>query len=273
MINIRASMLPSYQDCPRRSAAGQFREIITSTGYTLNQRPQIVGIAVGQGLHAGVKLQAETFISSGSWGSIDDAIESGIDRYHQDIKDGVLFDNNTVSSNEAEKQIITQVKSFVYEVTPRIKPVQSERKYYSVSDKEFEFSGSPDLIDVADIIDDIKGGARSRLYHGEMGGYILLRQANDLVKTKGVRIWHMPRVSTKKSYPGASLHEYDVKLCILSASYTISQIKSNVRSFLKTKSSWAFPANPLSMMCSDKYCTAYGTDFCEFNNKECKVLC
>jgi hypothetical protein len=267
MINIRASMLPSYQDCPRRSAAGQFRDIITSAGYTLNQRPQIVGIAVGQGLHAGVKLQAETFISSGSWGSIDDAIESGIDRYHQDIKDGVLFDNNTVSSNEAEKQIITQVKSFVYEVTPHIHPIQSERKYYSMIDKEFEFTGSPDLIDSASIIDDIKGGAKSRPYHGQFGGYALLRRANGEPETTGCRVWHMPRVSTKKNYPGATLHEYDVKLCILSASYTVKQIKNNVNSFLTTKSSWAFPANPLSMMCSDKYCTAYGTDFCEFKCK------
>lgn len=268
MINIRASMLPSYQDCPRRSAAGQFRTIIEAAGYTLNQRPQIVGIAVGQGLHAGVKQQADTFISSGQWGSIDDAIDSGIDRYHQDIKDGVIFDNNTVSSNEAEKQIITQVKSFVYEVTPHIKPVKCERKYISVTeDKEFEFTGSADLIDTDDIIDDIKGGARSRPYHAQFGGYALLRRAEREGETKGCRVWHMPRVSTKKSYPGAQMHVYDVKLCILSASYTINQIKSNVKSFLKTKSSWAFPANPLSMMCSDKYCPAWGTEFCEFNRK------
>lgn len=267
MINIRASMLPSYQDCPRRSASKQFKQIIIAAGYTLRELPVIVGVAVGNGLHAGVKQQADTFISSGSWGSIDDAIEVGINKYHRDIIDGVDFDNNTVNSNEAEKQIVTQVKSFVYEVTPHIKPIESERKFYSVADKDFEFTGSTDLIDEAGIIDDIKGGARCRPYHAQLGGYALLRRANDLTETSGCRLWHMPRVSTKKSYPGATRIDYDVKLCILSASYTINQIKSNVRSFLKTKSSWAFPANPLSMMCSDKYCPAWGTDFCEFNRK------
>jgi hypothetical protein len=268
MINIRASMLPSYQDCPRRAASKQFRQLITAAGYELRQMPPTVAIPVGNGLHMGVKTMADHYISTGTWASIDDAIESGIQKYHTDIKDGVMYDNNTVSNNEAEQQIITAVKSFVYEVTPLIKPRICERQYYSVADQEFEFTGSADLIDQTDFVDDIKGGARSRPYHAQLGGYALLKKANGDGETKGCRVWHMPRISTKKSYPGAQLHEYDVKLCILSASYTIKQIKSNVKSFLYTKSSWAFPANPLSMMCSDKYCPAWGTEFCEFNRKD-----
>lgn len=267
-INIRSSMLPSYADCCLRSASKQFKRLILDAGYTLRELPKTVGIPVGNGVHAAVKMHVEKYIETGVWGNVSESIDIAIDKYKSDSGDGIMFDATTVSGNEAEKQIITAVKSFVFEVTPHIKPIETEKQYNSIVDNEFSFTGSPDLIDESEFIDDIKGGAKCRPYHSQLGGYGLLRKTNGYAAPKGMRLWHLPRVSTKKTYPGAQKIEYDVSQCVLSASYTIKLIQSHVRNFIKTGSTWAFPANPMSMLCSDKFCPAWGTDVCKYFRKD-----
>ena len=49
---LRASMLPSWPDCPRRGAAKQWRHGVNTAGYHLRESRSSVGAAVGTAVHA-----------------------------------------------------------------------------------------------------------------------------------------------------------------------------------------------------------------------------
>jgi hypothetical protein len=55
-MNIRASMLPSYPDCPRRAAAKQFKKDIQAAGYELRQTAPSAGSSAGTSVHKGSEV-------------------------------------------------------------------------------------------------------------------------------------------------------------------------------------------------------------------------
>lgn len=268
MIKIRASSLPSYSDCPRRSAASSFKWLVREAGYDLRERQHSIGAAVGTASHTAAIYNVKAIIEHGTPGTLADAIENGIIDYRKNAAGGILFDGTTVSNNEAERQIQTLGYYFYNDVLPKIQPAAAERYLPVVLGDGFMLTGHTDIESVSDDIDDLKFGSKMRPYHGQLGAYATIKQAHDKRETKQLKIWHMPRVSTKKQYPGTQKIVLDNELCIKSALSTIKRIKSDVTRFQATGDAWEFPANPMSMMCSDKYCPAWGTNFCDFGRKE-----
>jgi hypothetical protein len=262
-IYIRASMLPSWNDCPRRSAAQQYRKIITGTGYRLNETLPSIGGSVGTSVHSGSEHTLKNMLSTGVQAKKKECFDVGIETFKKLIVEGAVFDNITPTGNVAEQQILQMINAYYIQVAPKLTISRIENQYEIEFDDDVIFTGKSDVETTDNFIRDIKGGVKPKPFHAQLGGYSLLRGTDTGIKSAGLVIDYLPRVSAAKSYPGASTFNFDVGYCESMAWHNIRQIANSVREFLKTGSCWSFPCNPMSIICSEKYCPAFGTDFCE----------
>jgi hypothetical protein len=261
-IEIHASTLPSYADCPRRSAAKAFGRLVTDAGYEFRKSPAGIGAAVGTAVHAAADHIMQEKIKTDVLGDIVNAIEIGVEGFKKEISDGVVWDTTTENQNSAEKQIIRLLGSFYSEVAPLIKPKSTEINYRAAIADGFELTGRIDLEDLDESVHDWKTGSILKPYHGQMGTYSLLKKSVSLIP-KELVIHYLPRVSIKKNYPGAQRIPYDRALCERAAWSILQIIIRDIKNFQRTQNPWSFAANPMSMLCSEKFCPAYKTQFCE----------
>jgi hypothetical protein len=270
MISIRVSMLPSYADCPRRAAAKQWRRLIVDKGFDLRELEKPIGTAVGDGGHEIARLLC--IAKRDGIAVMDyDVIDAGIEKFRDSSANGILFDETTSNKNDAEKQVQMLGRSFCAQVLPNVMPEIVE--CHDGSGQEVTRSARfedrititmhPDLETRDNTIEDWKFGKLFPYTVPQLGGYSLGRHSNGSPRPVGLTMWHLPRTSLKKAFPGASPHKYDVALCEKAAFATISRACADVTKFQESGEPWCFPANPLSMMCSDKYCPAWGSNFCE----------
>jgi len=264
IIYIRSSMLPSWNDCPRRSAAQQYRKEIVNAGYTLRQREPSVGGIIGTAVHAGSTNTLSIKLTTGEYADVSDCIEIGIDSMRIEIADGAIMDATTATKNIAETQTIQMIKSYCIQIAPTIIPaIMPEKQRQATILPGVIFTGKSDVETVDNAIRDVKGGVKEKMFHGQLGGYSLLKKADTKTATDKLFIDYLPRVSPKKTYPGAKTIKYNVALCEEITYYTILQIAKSVSTYRKTGNVYAFPCNPMSVLCSDKYCQAFKTNFCE----------
>lgn len=263
MITIRASMLPSYADCPRRAAANLLRKILTDMGYGLRKTPTSAGALVGIGVHAGAEYCMNHKLANGDTGKLNDMIELSLTKYKIEImKCPVSWDSTTTKKNDAECQIIGLCGVFMAEVAPEVKPIRkAEQRVKAQIEEGFELSGKPDL-DTEFGIEDWKSGTVIRPHHQQLGGYSLLKRTHEGMSPAGLRLWHMKRVAVGKPQSPVKKIIYHVEECERAAFATIKHVIRDVRNFQANQDPWSFAANPMSMMCSDKYCPAWGTAFC-----------
>lgn len=263
MIKIRASSLPSYADCPRRASCGIVSQAIADAGYTVKPNRAGIGAAVGIGFHeSAAHISTEKMVRGAVPAKLDDAIEKGIVKYHEEIADGVEFDATTDSNNTAEKQIIRITRCFASDVITNITPVNIEVRRIAPLSDDFELTGRLDAETDSDEITDWKSGARRPVALAQMGGYSLLRRTVTETAAQSLSLFHLPRTNIKKVYPGATRIEYPVDVAEREAYIVSSYIMRDVRAFLKTGNPNVFACNAMSMMCSEKYCRAFGTDYC-----------
>jgi hypothetical protein len=265
MINIRASMLSSYSDCPRRAAAGQFKEVIEGFGYNIKKLPSRVGATLGTSVHAGTKFTIDKKISTGLIAiNTSDAIDISINKYDELSNDGVEYDTVTPGKNDAQKQIIQLVNSFHSEIAPNINPLSTETFRKNIVTEDITISGSSDIETKDNSIDDIKSGAVMRPCQVQLGLYSILKGSEKgNVFAKATRQIWLPRTALKKSYPGAQVFSYDINLCHKFAYTMVFNIARDIKNFIKSQNPWCFPVNPMSVLCSEKWCPCYKTNFCE----------
>jgi hypothetical protein len=263
LIRIRSSMLPSAADCMRRAAAAQFKTEITDAGYRLRERLPVIGGIVGTGTHKGTEHTIETYIKTGNHARITDCIEIGIESIKSEIISGIIWDPTTPSKNDAEQQCKQMVNAYCVMIAPNIKPVAVPEKYRQAKiSEDILFTGSTDIETIENDIRDVKTGYALKPFQAQQGGYSLLRKAAIKQPTNRLIVDFLPRTSVKKTFPGPTTKIYDVDLCEQMAYSIILRIASAVRKFRLAGNSNAFPCNPMSILCSEKYCTAFGTEFC-----------
>jgi|GEM_PF-5878378 len=272
METIRISMLPNVQDCCRRACVNQFHNIIIDAGYSLNDRRVGIYTAVGNGTHAAIRNLLSYKIVTGQTNKEKDNVDAGIAEYDKSVKEAdepLIYDKITPTHDAAYKQIVRFVKIFRRDVEPHLKFPETatddkcierdvERKV-----KGYTVRGHIDITTFKTIFD-TKTGARIRPYHTQLGGYGNLAISDGDPKPEHLAIIHIPRVSLDKSYPGTKFIKYDVDFCLKESWYVINQLIRDVEDFKIKGDPACFKANPQSTLCSDKYCRAYGTDFCKY---------
>lgn len=204
-----------------------------------------------------------TALKDGVTADIETAIDAAIDKYEEKTSQGVDFDDRTNSHNAARKQIRTILTNLLSEINPDAGKniLDLERRIIADIDEDFQLSGQPDIAMVSSV-DDTKFGGVLRPAQCQFGGYSLLRKSVGHV-VKKTRMIYAPRVSVGSAYPGVQVVTYDPAVCERAAWWTIKSIVRDVRRYRELQAPTVFQCNPMSQMCSSRYCEAHGTDWCE----------
>ena len=270
MLTIRASSLPSYSDCPRRAATRLIPDTITAAGYTLREPQQGIGSIFGTAFHAGASAVVAGKLI-GARVNLASAVELSISTLEERVESApTQFDSTTPTVSDAKTQLQALGRSFYHDVAPGIYPgVPPETRRVAQLSADVMISGTIDVESVDSVISDYKTG-HLRNHFGQMGIYSLLRKTDQGASAAGLNIIHFPRVRVGKPYPGAQLVKYQVPVSERHAWATVGYMLRDVKEFIETKRPDSFACNPMSMICSQKYCPCWGTKFCEVTtlNKE-----
>ena len=259
---VRASSLPSYADCALRYAADNLRAEISALGYDLRHLPTGIAAANGTAVHAGAAHILRAKIETGEYGDLADAAEIA----HASLadsadKDEIAYDALTPTMNAAEQQVLRQTRAYHEYVAPTLEPVAVERELRARIKPGFLLVGHLDVAAPLDL-NDTKTGRVSRNHAGQLGAYALLERTH---RRKANRLFvnFVQRVPMNKPQPRPVLEEYDAARAERVATRTIKRIVDDIETLRRTgEPEAAFLPNPSSMLCSDKWCRAWGTQLC-----------
>lgn len=268
MPNIRASMLPSYFDCARRAAAKQFRQEIEAAGFKLRDTLPSVGATFGTSAHAAGEYLLRHKAQNYSDASESQALEVAMQRFGEETGEGVEWDDTTPNRNTAEFQL-RRVVSAIADFSKRVMPKAVELELRADAGDGFELTGHIDLLTADAVVRDLKTGALHRPYQSQLGAYALLARSNG-EQVNAVAIDWIARTPKTRPQPPVQTESYPLIACEQAAFATIQRIKDDYFKFRSSGDPWAFPANPMTMMCSAQYCPAFGTSFCNMHLKESK---
>lgn len=257
---IRPSSLSSYMDCGRRAATKLFWREIADAGFVLRPLPASIGAATGTGTHTGMAYMLREKMLSGDLGNATECEHRALESLSEQIAPGVVYDSTSPDLNTAQKQVIRQVKSYRLYIAPKLNPIAVEQRYEAQVSDDMTLSGQVDIAENG--VRDLKTG-KLRPNHPQYGSYSLLLRTHGIEVPRIVEDF-VPRVSLKQEQPEPQEIVYDVAQCENVAMSLIRKLERDYREFLESGDPNAFLANPSSMLCSPKYCSAHGTTFCQF---------
>lgn len=260
---IRASSSNEYSTCPRRWAARALAaEIAMAGNYQLRETPQSVGASVGTGTHAAITHALQVQIDTGVLGNATEAEQKGLEAFAQDIEArGVTFDDLTSTKSQGEVQIVRQAKAYRAKIAPVVKPKLVERRL------EADFgnvivSGQADILEHEFKMDDIKTGRMVSPHPPQYGLYVMLHEAHTGDKIVEFDEQFVPRCPVRAEQAPPQVIAYDVETCKLEAKAVMRHIVKDLEEWDRTGDAGTFISNPSSHLCSDKWCPAWGTNFC-----------
>lgn len=276
----RCSALPDFPDCNRRGAARMLRRLIEAMGFKLKRPPNGAGAMVGTAVHSGAAVMLEEKGRSGVVAPESVATDAAIHSLREKVREGVAYDQLTTNLMDAEIQAVRMVKVYRADVAPQITPLLVEQRFEArvpFARNNIILSGQLDVLArEPGRLRDTKTGRMLGNYRSQKGGYSLLSKSQpDNLQVHSSVIDFIKRVAPKAEQPRAETYVQDLAGCETAAVAILKTIDLQLTLFLEGDSDrgilpgdpWAFPANPSSRLCSDKYCPAHGTDFCHEHDK------
>lgn len=273
---IRASSTTGHPDCPRRWAAGHMRGEVEAAGYQLRTCGHHVGAAIGSGLHAAVAALHQSTINGGSEMPATIAVDLGIGEMERRIAEAETIWDGKAAPNldSAQKQIGRMYRCYAAEIAPSVNAVEIELRLEAQVDPKglFVLSGQKDLTArEPNRLRDLKTFGAKLGWHGpQLGCYSLLDASREPGRARipEAVIDAVARVPLSRPQPPARTVRYDLAECEADAVAVLRSIMQQVKAWRGGTEHSAplnprvFPANPSSILCSAKYCPAWGTAFC-----------
>jgi hypothetical protein len=266
---IRVSALAGYPDCPRRAATRLFRHEIKDAGFQLRYLPRGIGALVGSAIHYAASAVLVAKAKTGILPTRAVAIEQGREAL-RDGTEGVELQYDAVTHNMPEAISQTTRMSGIYAdvVAPTVNPIIADNERLEAEvEQGLVLSGQPDLVCREPwMIRDLKTGVRMpSSFSPQLGGYSLLARSHGY-KIEGAAVDFVRRVAVTKPQPVPVTNEAVIAHAETAASAILRQIASDINVFrngddtrrIRPGDPWAFMANPASMLCSAKWCSAYG---------------
>lgn len=250
-----------YPDCNRRGAARIFQREIKEAGYTLRELGRSVGASVGTATHAAVANAMGEKMFKGTLPPDAQAEDAGMTALKDSIeREAVMWDATTPNLNTAQKQVRRQYRVYRLTLAEELVPLAIERRIEIPTRRGNILSGQIDLTDEG--VRDLKTGTTARGNMAQYGSYAMLRRA------EGGHVDHIiedfvRRVPIDKPQPNPVAIPYDVEISQRVAAQIINQVEDAYDRFTETGDHMTFTANPNSMLCMERWCPAYKTDFCQ----------
>lgn len=272
---IRVSALARYTDCPRRAASQMFWREITDAGFRLRYLPRGIGSLIGTAVHAGVAHVLGAKAKTGTLPLRNVAIENSREAL-KDSADGmdIQYDapsGPTHSMRDAVEQVVRMTGVYHDNIAPSVNPVLIEERLEAEVEQGIILSGQADLVArEPGTIRDLKTGVRMPAsFAPQLGGYSLLARSHGH-SIDHAAIDFVKRVSPTKPQPLPVTNETAVAHAETAATAILRQIAMDIDTFrngderrrIMPGDPWSFAANPASVLCSPKWCSAFGSDFC-----------
>lgn len=267
--SIRASATNNWADCERRLVATAFPDLVMARGIELERRPTHIGAHVGTAAHASVaSMWREVAASGGDWPSYVMAFEVGVASLENTFAaDGVVYDDTTKDRQEAIIATDKIVKAYRNHRSPAVVPLAFETLLEARIKRGWKLTGHVDLMStdavfVADTeLDDLKTGVSVPSPGPQLGSYDMLLEA---VRTpvKSVRMTFIRRVRRTAEQPPPLIVPMDRAIIRRQARFAIEEITTKVDALAKGADIFTAKANTNSRLCSAKFCSAFGTDWC-----------
>ncbi len=274
MITIRASSLPTWEDCPRRWIATQRRHDLLAAGYALGDRPPSIGAHVGTGAHAAVATSWMGVMSAGRWADLEDADAAGIEALRaRSQDDGVSWDDTTPDLNAAEHAVRKITRAYRDDIQPGHIPVLVEAELRCRVGEGFELVGHTDLVKSRSTrydaavrqLDDLKTGVQMPSPGAQLGGYDLLLDASG-EPIERATMTYVRRVRKAAEQPRPMTVRFERAVIRRQARRATIEIVDTTRRFQLSGDIMEFRANPQSRLCGPRYCPA-------FNSRACAESC
>lgn len=266
---IRCSGLPTWEDCERRGAATSFPGLIRDAGYDLRGRIAHVGALVGSGTHAGAAYTLKQKLQHGGLGHGDEAEDRALEELKRRlVEEGAVWDETSPNYGIAQRQVARMVRRYRETLAPQITPISVEEEFRVVLVGGFVLVGHTDaLAQEMSRLRDLKTGTTQRANGSQYGAYALLllslgRPVRQIVED------YLPRVRIDAAQPDPIVTLLPFEEPQQRAFEVIEHIRSSVSEFERRLAvgdrppEGAFRANPMSVLCSEKFCPAWGTAFC-----------
>ena len=270
---IRASALTVYPDCPRRAAARLFRKEIEAAGFSLRSPPRGVGAAVGTAVHNAARLVLDDLAHRGELPPVARAVDVGCNTLTDELGRGeILFDETTINRSEAFHQVAAMTGAYHRVIAPQVRPILVEEKLEADITPDLRLTGTPDIVArEPGMIRDTKSGSRKHpgTHAPQIGAYSLLARTANL-EIEAAAVDYLQRVRSGKPQPDPVSKPVPIAPAETAATNIIRHIGGDLRTFREGDPArrilpgdpWSFVANPASILCSPKYCSAFGTEFC-----------
>lgn len=261
---IRPSSLPTFADCGRRMVARSFEWLVQDAGFKLRDIGANIGAATGTATHAAAAYMLQEKIDNGGLGNVTEMEQIGVQSLEDTIKYGVAWDAVTPNLDIGTKQVIRQSRIYRSQVAPKLTPISVEVRLEAATPSGNILSGQTDNVseNVGVVIHDLKTGVKARANIYQYGSYSLLRKAHGL-QVDGIVEDFVQRVGWHKEQPDAVRIEYPLAYAEKSAAAVLKKLENDLSEFHQTGNPLVFTANPSSMLCSSKWCSAWGTNYCQ----------
>jgi len=193
-----------------------------------------------------------------------------MDSFRRDFLDGVLLDEATPKKEDGEVQARRQLAAYRTFVAPEIVPLLIEQRLDATFSPGIIVSGQADVLArEPGRLRDLKSGQRRPYCKPQIGIYALLARTWGHDVSETIEDW-VPRAPIRHSQPRPVSFVHDLAAAESAGVAMLRHIERDVRTFedgdpefsIVAGDPWAFPANPSSMLCGERFCPAHGTEFC-----------
>lgn len=263
---IRASALPGWNDCARRTAARLWPREVMGAGFELRTTLPSIGSAVGTTTHAIVTAVATAKRANPAMGfdemaaMLPGATHAALEAMHEEISTGIEWDDSTPNLMVAQVQVERMARAFLPTLREET-PLLIEQGFEASVGSGWKLTGTLDCLTEWGRLIDWKTGAVSRSYHAQLGAYVMLAKAHGH-EVRSAGTGYTERTRHRAPQKPMVWRPYDVAGIEREAWATVERVKASVGAFLETREPEKLPANPMSMMCQKKFCPAWGTAFC-----------
>lgn len=273
---LRPSSLTTAADCMRRFAARHLTSTVLAAGYKLlPERPVHIGAAVGSGVHAAVAYTLSEKATNGGLGADSEAEDRAVQEFDARAQHGAVWDATTNNVGDAKRQIARMSRTYRRHLAPEIQPLQVEQRLEADLGDGWRLSGQADTLagDPDSLIRDLKTGTRQRANGVQYAAYHSLFAAHGFGVT-GLIEDFVARVPLSREQPPPASVPIDLRSAVADAWELFDEIKRATALFEERLQSGhgrpahaAFRANPASPLCAAKWCSAWGSDFCNAHLK------
>jgi len=274
-IIIRASALSTYPDCNRRGAARLFWREIEAAGFRLRHTARSIGALIGTAVHRAAEVTLTEKATSGVLPPVSVATDCAVQSLGEQMRQGeIAFDGTgpTYNRTDADHQTLGMIRIYHQIVAPEVRPLLIEQRLEAEAAPGLILSGQPDVVALEPgAIRDLKTGVRRSASHApQLGAYSLLSRSLGL-DIDEASIDFIQRVRPGRPQPDPISKPVPIAQAETAATNILRHIEADLRTFrqgdperrILPGDPWAFQANPASILCSPKWCPAFGTQFCK----------